>query len=430
MPKHKSAYRFCRRFSSLTVLLALLGAPLAVSAQQAKDPAGKLSDVEKQLEQERQRQIQAQQDADAIRGDVEKLRGQMIATAKQTQEAEQAVARLEQRQREIDQLIGEKTITLAKRRAEMAGLLAALERLALRPPEALLAEPSTPDDTVRAGILLRAIIPRIDAAAAALKTEIDDLAALRSEAAQNAQQVRDASAALQREQQTLQAMLSEKTRLEHERRNAAQANAAQAQKLAAQAHDLHDLLDRLEGERKRREESEKKHLSDQASKLPGAPPLTSPSGPFKPAGFLKIAFSATQGKLPLPARGSVMRHFGDPDPSGNPRGEPGGQPSRGIVIETRPQAQIIAPHDGQIVYAGSFLGYGQLLIIEHGEGYHLLLAGLSRIDGVVGQWVLAGEPVGVMGSGKDSQQLYIELRRQGIPIDPLSWLVPAKDKVG
>ncbi len=125
-----------------------------------------------------------------------------------------------------------------------------------------------------------------------------------------------------------------------------------------------------------------------------------------------------------------MRHFGDSELSGNPRGEPGGQSSRGIVIETRPQAQVIAPHDGQIVYAGSFLGYGQLLIIEHGEGYHLLLAGLSRIDCVVGQWVLAGEPVGIMGTGKDSQQLYIELRRQGVPMDPLSWLVPAKDKVG
>ena len=407
---------------ALALVLALLGAPPPLAAQQPTDPASKLSDVEKQLEQERQRQIQAQQDADAVAREVERLRSQMIATARQTQEAEQAVARLEKRQREIDQLIGDKTIALGKRRAEMAGLLAALERLAMRPPEALLADPSTPDDTVRAGILLRAIIPRINQAAAALKIEIEDLAALRVEAAQNAQQVRDASSALQREQQTLQAMVADKSRLESERRAAAQANAAQAQKLAAQAHDLRDLLDRLAAERKRSEEAEKKRLSDQAGK-PGSPlPGTAKPAPFKPAGFLKIPFSVTQGKLPVPARGAVMRHFGEPDPQG--------QSGRGIVIATRPQAQVIAPHDGQIVYAGSFLGYGQLLIIEHGEGYHLLLAGFSRIDCAVGQWVLAGEPVGAMGTGKDSQQLYIELRRQGVPIDPLSWLVPAKDKVG
>ena len=409
---------------SLLPLLIYIGLSLAsfASLAQTHDPASKLNDVEKQLEEEKQRQIQAQRDADAIGGEVEKLRGQLIATARQTQEAEQAVARLEKRQREIDQLIGDKTVSLGKRRAEMANLLAALERLALRPPEALLAEPSTPDDTVRAGILLRALIPRLDAAAAALKTEIDDLAALRTEAAQNAKQIRDASSALQREQQSLQAMLNEKSKLESERRNAAQANAAQAQKLAAQARDLHELVQKLEIERQRREEAEKKRLSDQASKPPGTPLPGIVPGPFKPAGFLKIPFSTTQNRLPLPARGSLMRHFGDPDPQG--------QSGRGIVIETRPQAQVIAPHDGQIVYAGSFLGYGQLLIIEHGEGYHLLLAGLSRIDCVVGQWVLAGEPVGMMGSGKDGQQLYIELRRQGVPMDPLSWLVPVKDKVG
>ncbi len=424
-----------RKFSRIVVCaIALILPPLVVAAQQA-DPAGKLSDVEKQLEQERQRQIQAQRDADAIGGEVEKLRGHLIATARQTQEAEQSVAQLEKRQREIDQLIGDKTVALGKRRAELANLLAALERLALRPTEALLAEPSTPDDTVRAGILLRAIIPRIDAAAATLKTEIEDLAALRSEAAQNAKQIRDASSALHREQQSLQAMLNEKSRLESERRNAAQANAAQAQKLAAQARDLHELIGKLESERKRREAAEQKRLSDQASKQPGTPPLgitpgITPAnitpGPFKPAGFLKIPFSTTRGRLPLPVRGTVLRHFGDADP----HGEPGGLAGRGIVIATRPLAQVIAPHDGQIVYAGSFLGYGQLLIIEQGEGYHLLMAGLSRIDCVVGQWVLAGEPVGVMGSGQDSQQLYIELRRQGVPMDPLSWLVPAKDKVG
>ena len=411
-----------RRLPLLLIYVCLSLASFA-SLAQTQNPASKLSDVEKQLEEERQRQIQAQRDADAIGSEVEKLRGQLIATARQTQEAEQAVARLEKRQREIDQLIGDKTVALGKRRAEMANLLAALERLALRPPEALLVEPSTPDDTVRAGILLRALIPQIDKAAAALKTEIDDLAALRAEAAQNAKQIRDASSALQREQQSLQAMLNEKSKLESERRTAAQANAVQAQKLAAQARDLHELVQKLETERQRREEAERKRLSDQASKPPGTPlPGILPPGPFKPAGFLKIPFSTTQNRLPLPVRGSVMRHFGDPDPQG--------QSGRGIVIETRPQAQVIAPHDGQIVYAGSFLGYGQLLIIEHGEGYHLLLAGLSRVDCVVGQWVLAGEPVGMMGSGKDGQQLYIELRRQGMPMDPLSWLVPVKDKVG
>ena len=138
---------------------------------------------------------------------------------------------------------------------------------------------------------------------------------------------------------------------------------------------------------------------------------------------MTVPFAAMRGKLPLPAQGELVRKFGDNDGQG--------QTSRGIVMETRAGAQIVAPYDGRIVYAGPFRGYGLLLIVEHGEGYHTLLAGLTKIDTVVGQWVLAGEPVATMGnSGRESRQLYIETRRHSQPFDPLSWYVANKDKVG
>src|SRR3546814_20553792 len=103
---------------------------------------------------------------------------------------------------------------------------------------------------------------------------------------------------------------------------------------------------------------------------------------------------------------------------------------RGIRIETRSGAQVVAPADGKVMFAGPFRGYGQLLIIAHGGGYHSLLAGFGRIDRSVGQWVLAGEPVGQMsatqagpvqagqakagasGTG-EKPVLYLELRRKG-----------------
>ena len=88
----------------------------------------------------------------------------------------------------------------------------------------------------------------------------------------------------------------------------------------------------------------------------------------------------------------------------------------------------MAPYDGQVVFAGQFRGYGQILIIEHNEGYHTLLAGLSRIDCVVGQWLMAGEPVGRMGRPVDGNpELYLELRRNGQPINPLPWLMVRKE---
>jgi septal ring factor EnvC (AmiA/AmiB activator) len=107
-----------------------------------------------------------------------------------------------------------------------------------------------------------------------------------------------------------------------------------------------------------------------------------------------------------------------------------GRAARGIVIAARKGAQIVAPFDGKVVYAGEFRSYGQNLIIEHGGRYHTLLAGLDRIDAVVGQWLLAGEPVGTLSSPQDGNpELYFELRRAGQPINPLPWLATTGDKV-
>jgi septal ring factor EnvC (AmiA/AmiB activator) len=99
---------------------------------------------------------------------------------------------------------------------------------------------------------------------------------------------------------------------------------------------------------------------------------------------------------------------------------------------------VVSPSDGWVVYAGDFRSYGQLLIINAGGGYHFLLAGLSQIDVQVAQFVLAGEPVGVMsGPGKspsakaqeNTPVLYIELRKDHKPIDPDPWWAEGSRKV-
>jgi septal ring factor EnvC (AmiA/AmiB activator) len=130
-----------------------------------------------------------------------------------------------------------------------------------------------------------------------------------------------------------------------------------------------------------------------------------------------------KGRIQLPVNGVKIRDFGTPDSAGSAE--------RGLSIATRAGAQVTAPADAWVVYAGPFRSYGQLLILNTGGGYHLLLAGMERISVDLGQFVLAGEPVAAMGTGShiaailatgSSQPvLYIEFRKDGAPVDPGPW---------
>ncbi|MGI9388000.1 MAG: murein hydrolase activator EnvC family protein, partial [Methyloligellaceae bacterium] len=140
-------------------------------------------------------------------------------------------------------------------------------------------------------------------------------------------------------------------------------------------------------------------------------------------------FEKSKGLLPIPVRGRRIKEFGTPN-------EYGGK-SKGLLIESRSAAQITSPSDGWVVYAGVFRSYGQLLIINAGGGYHILLAGMKNIDVSEGQFVLAGEPVATMGpraaKAKDSQQgplpvLYVEFRKDGHPINPGPWWSDGPEK--
>ena len=114
-----------------------------------------------------------------------------------------------------------------------------------------------------------------------------------------------------------------------------------------------------------------------------------------------------------PVSGPVVLGFGDQDPLGIR--------DHGLVIEARPNAIVVAPYDGEILHVGPFDGLGTILIIEHGEGYHTLLAGFERVILDAGRRVLAGEPVGVMGppvSSVPRSQCISNCAIMADPIDP------------
>ena len=132
--------------------------------------------------------------------------------------------------------------------------------------------------------------------------------------------------------------------------------------------------------------------------------------------------------MPLPAAGAILKSFGSPDGLGGTE--------HGVSLATPAGATVSAPVDGAVLFAGPYRSYGQLLIMDAGGGYYVLLAGMDRINVESGEFVLAGEPIGVMGDrsvrmaatvavGAARPVLYIELRKDGTAIDPGPWWAKA-----
>lgn len=394
----------------------------------AKDkPQQKLKEVEKALEGTRQRQADFQHRSELLEAEIQKLRLESVAAAKSAQEHEQAITGLEAQLADLAAGERAKTASLQRRQKQQSQLLMALQRLARNPPEALAFAPGQPIDAVRAAILLAAALPQVERQAQALKRELAELAGLRERIAGKKAELTAQRTALEAEQARIADLIGRKAELQARVARSADENARRLLALAAQASDLRDLIQRLESERQRREAEEQRRRQAELlaramtrpPRIPDEKDATSRAEPSRPKGIR--AFAAAHGALVVPVSGHILLRFGDPDEFGSA--------SKGLVFEALPGAQVVTPWDGQIEFAGPFRGYGQILIIAHDGGYHSLLAGLGQIDGTVGQWLVAGEPVGTLPSDGPKATLYLELRRHGQPINPLPWLATHGEKV-
>jgi septal ring factor EnvC (AmiA/AmiB activator) len=155
------------------------------------------------------------------------------------------------------------------------------------------------------------------------------------------------------------------------------------------------------------------------------PPAETPvlRGPTAP-GVPDAAITPPQS-LSTPASGPIVRRFGDVLSSGGR--------ANGLTIAAARGAQVASPGPATVQYVGPVKGWGVILILRLAGGYHLVLAGLDRASVSVGQSVAAGQSVGLMPDGRQSggrspsADLYIEVREQGVPVDPGRWL---KTKAG
>jgi len=326
--------------------------------------------------------------------------------------------------------------SLLARRDVLAEVLGALQRMGLNPPPAILVKPEDALSSVRSAILLGAVVPELrqqtDILLADLKEQSRVTASIEAERARLTAAVGDQVA----EKKRLSMLLEAKQKLETDTETELAAEKQRSQDLAAKATSLKDLIASLESEAdKNRKAADAARQAAADSKATGddkaagdkaGAPAELASLPVPEANRLAAAtpFSALQGQIGLPVTGKIKRKFGTDD--GN------GAVMLGDMVATQSGAIVTAPADGNVLYAGPFRSYGQLLILNAGDGYHVVLAGMSRISVATGQSVLAGEPVGAMAEARVAStsatktmdatpELYVEFRKDGKPVDPTPW---------
>jgi septal ring factor EnvC (AmiA/AmiB activator) len=379
---------------------AAAGAGPALAETRAGDKADpkKLKEVEARIKREREAAAELVKRTAAIQSEIRALREKLVKGAAATQSRETTLTRQESELRMLEAREKAASADFQRRQQQLAEILAALQRLSLRPPVTLASRSDDANDAVRTALVLRSLVPELERRADRLKQEIAAYTRLKEAIKARRGNVADADSALGRERQALVSLLDQKQALLRETEEEQAASKARLEALTREAQDIRDLLAKLR--------------QDKAK--PDAPRTAALTEPGK--GKIR-SFAAFKGKLTLPAAGTVAPRFGSEDKFG--------EFNKGLVIAARPGAQAVAPFDGQVVFAGPFRGYGRILIIEHRDGYHSLIVGLARIDASVKQWVLAGEPVGIVGE-HDSQgaQLYVEIRWNGRPIDPAHWFLP------
>lgn len=381
------------------------------------------------LSEDKSRQLQ--DSIAALNQDTARIKAELIASAARRKDLEDKIRDGEDRLAKLGVREDAAKASLRERRGVLAEVLAALQRMGRNPPPALLVSPEDALASVRSAILLGAVVPGIRSETEKLVSALKELTDLRLAIASEKQQLTDTMTASLEEEKRLDLL-----RLENEKRNTQTASDLEAERkrseeLASRATSLEGLVSSLENEISSvRETKEKQRLEEERlaalsqAERDKVQADTEAGTPDKNRIAPAYPFSSLKGKLAMPVSGDVLRRFGDADGTGHF--------SKGIVVATGPEALVTAPADGFVVFAGEFRSYGRMIILNAGDGYHLVLTGMDNVRTRQGMFVFSGEPIASMGAKRvasaaalaletDKPTLYIEFRKDGVPVDSQPW---------
>ncbi len=385
-----------------------------------------LAEIEASISISAERAAALKAEIEAMQGDRARQNAELIAAAQRVKTAEAEVAAMEERLGDL--IVAELEVRgrLDGASGTISGVLAALERISRNPPPALIVDPSDALGSARGAILITAIVPQLQQKADELIADLKRLSDIKAAALEEEALLKANFQILEEEQLRIATLIAARKASEDRATAELVAEEREAEALAARATDLRQLIDELT---KRARAVAVAAEATAAANAGGTAPTLDPetirialanAERTEPA----VPFAQARGYLTLPSSGVSVIEYGASDGFGGI--------SSGVSIVTRAEATVVAPADGWVLYRGEYLNYGQIVILNAGQDYTILLAGLARVTVDIGQFVLMGEPVGVMGSrtigqtvttsaGATRPTLYIEMRRNNEPVDPTGW---------
>jgi murein hydrolase activator len=418
---------------SLATLLAfgwgvpdLRGEPAApTTAQRRQASVSELDELLAAASVSDQRAKELTKEIAALKKDETTVTAALIQSAKTERKLSQEIEPIEERltgYREQEDAI---RLSLASRREVLAEVLAGLQRMGLNPPPAILVKPQDALSSVRSAILLGAVVPELRAETEILLADIQSLNKVTISIKTEREQLLAALKVQAEEKLRLDQLVTEKKALRSQSEAALKSETERIRELAQKSKSLKELIAGIEKDMAETAKREAREAAEAEQVATASVPKVNPALPPQSNRITPSAsFAALKGGLSLPVSGSIRVLYGAEDGQGGV--------SQGYTLVTKAGGRVTTPADATVLYADTFRSYGNLLILDVGEGYHLVLSGMSRIDVIQNQFVLAGEPVGVMGEKVQSgdggnamaqggPSLYIEFRKDGKPVDSGPW---------
>ena len=355
-----------------------------------------LSETINQIKSSDQASKELNEKNEKIARELKSLQEEMVKIAKNAGMKEEELSDFEDKLAILEVQKADKQKDFAKRQVELSSMISAMIRLKQMPPEAVIAMPNKLDETLATARALGVVTETIEQEASSLKLQLNELDDLQAKIIKNRQEILSKKLGLEGEQVKLLKRIDERSKLQKEIGGKAQKEREKLASLIARSKDLQELIDKLEQE----------NLSDEQD--------IKANSVGKDDDRIKRklhSFAKSKGHISMPLKGKVIAGYGVSKEASF---------AKGIIISGAEKAIVIAPFDGEVVYAGNFRDYGKMIIIRHSDDYHTLISGMEHINCTPGQFVIKGEPIGNMG--KLPVRIYMELRKNGKPTNPTGWL--------